>query len=97
MSPREKRSVVKKSDEEIALENKRIVEKYEVYKELLETIENEDEIHVPKDLNASIRALKHTLDNPVIVRPPFLHRDFHSLNNLSRSIRTVNRIHTKQY
>lgn len=81
--------MAKKSEEEIALENKRIVEKYEVYKELLETIDNEDEISVPKDLNASIRALKHTLDNPVMVRPPF-HRDFHSLNNLSRSIRTVN-------
>lgn len=61
--------------------------KYEIYKELLE-IENENEIKVPKDLNGSIRALKHSLDNPVIIRPPY--KDSHTtLNNMSRSVKTV--------
>lgn len=61
--------------------------KYDVYKELLE-IENEEAINVPKDLTGCLRALKHSLDNPVLIRPP--NKDFNTLVNQSRSVKQVN-------
>jgi hypothetical protein len=38
-------------------------------------IENEDEIKIPKSLGASVRALKHMLDHPLILRDPLLELD----------------------
>lgn len=64
--------------------------KYEMYKELLE-IENEDAIQVPRDLHGSLRALKHSLDNPVIIRPPpnSSNRDASTITNKSRTVKTT--------
>lgn len=61
-----------------------------MYKELLE-IENEEGIQVPRDLPGSLRALKYSLDNPVIIRPPPQgpNRDANSIRNQARSIKTV--------
>lgn len=64
---------------------------YEMYKELLE-IENEDAIQVglPRDLHGSLRALKYSLDNPVIIRPPpnSSNRDANSITNKSRTMKS---------
>jgi hypothetical protein len=38
--------------------------------EFLFNIENEDKIKVPKDIGANVRALKHMLDHPLILREP---------------------------